>query len=95
MHYGSRTPRATNITSKFTLIDLIDTWLAEMFEPVRVEHTLTQLEAAQPDAMATPNLLQRSITECDRELAKHRAALEAGADPATTGWPTDCVRRGT
>ncbi|MGV9823487.1 hypothetical protein [Nocardia xishanensis] len=64
------------------LIDPIDTWLAaEIFEPERVEHTLTQLAAAQPDAMATPNLLQRSITECDRKLAEHRAALEAGADP--------------
>ncbi len=58
-----------------------------------VEHTLTQLEAAQPDAMATPNLLQRSITECDRKLAKHRAALEAGADPAMiAAWSSDVYR---
>jgi site-specific DNA recombinase len=30
---------------------------------------------------------RRQITECDRKLARHRAALEAGADPAVvTGW---------
>ncbi|MEV0338420.1 hypothetical protein AB0H49_05285 [Nocardia sp. NPDC050713] len=75
------------------LTDPVDTWLAEIFEPERVEHTLTQLEAAQPDAMATPNLLQQSITECDRKLAKHRAALEAGADPAmVAAWSSDIYR---
>jgi NAD kinase len=30
------------------------------------------------------------IAECDTKLARHRAALEAGADPATvTGWIAD------
>lgn len=82
-----------SVDTEDILIDPIDTWLVEIFEPERVEHTLTQLEAAEPNAMATPNHLQRSITECDRKLAKHRAALEAGADPAmVAAWSSDVYR---
>jgi len=30
---------------------------------------------------------RRQVAECDRKLARHRAALEAGADPAVvTAW---------
>ncbi|WUA11165.1 hypothetical protein OG225_16840 [Nocardia sp. NBC_01377] len=65
----------------------------EIFEPGRVEHTLTQLEAAHPDTMAAPNHQQRAITECDRKLAKHRAALEAGADTEmVAAWSSDVYR---
>ena len=39
-----------------------------------------------------PDILRAKakIAECDTKLARHRAALEAGADPATvTGWIAD------
>ncbi|WP_329416340.1 hypothetical protein OG563_42860 [Nocardia vinacea] len=50
------------------LIDPIDNWLAEVFEPERVEYTLTQLEAAQPDATATSDPLCRCRLNTDRIL---------------------------
>ena len=75
------------------LIDPLDRWLTEVFEPDRVEYTLTQLAAAQPDATATSDPLRRSIAECDRKLARHRAALDAGADPAmVAAWSSDVHR---
>jgi site-specific DNA recombinase len=37
---------------------------------------------AQPDDTPTVEATRRTIAECDRKLARHRAALEAGADPA-------------
>ncbi|WP_405182557.1 hypothetical protein [Nocardia sp. NBC_01377] len=43
--------------------------------------------------MAAPNHQQRAITECDRKLAKHRAALEAGADTEmVAAWSSDVYR---
>ncbi|MGW4774378.1 hypothetical protein ACWEO2_40870 [Nocardia sp. NPDC004278] len=74
------------------LIDPIDNWLAEVFEPERVEYTLTQMEAAQPDTTATSDPLRRSIAECDRKLARHRAALEAAMVAA---WSSDIHRERT
>ena len=37
---------------------------------------------------------ERELAECDRKLASHRAALEAGADPALIAtWTADVQRR--
>ncbi|MFD4351504.1 recombinase family protein [Nocardia sp. NPDC058518] len=70
------------------LITPLDDWLAEVFAAERIEHTLTRLEAKQPDSVAATQPLRQSIAECDRKLARHRAALEAGADPANERfWP--------
>jgi site-specific DNA recombinase len=77
-------------------VEPIDRWLAEVFAPDRVECVLSQLEASQPDAMATSAPLKRSIAECDRKLARHRAALEAGAAPAMVAvWSSDVHRERT
>jgi hypothetical protein len=40
------------------------------------------LQNAQPDDAPAVEAARRAIAECDRKLARHRAALEAGADPA-------------
>jgi hypothetical protein len=46
-----------------------------------------ELEAAQPDEPRPDEAAQREIAECDAKLRQHRAALEAGADPALiTTW---------
>ncbi len=63
-------------------LDPLDTWLAQAFAPHRIEQSLTALEDAQPDDAPALEAAQRAIAECDRKLARHRAALEAGADPA-------------
>jgi hypothetical protein len=60
----------------------LDTWLAQAFAPHRLEQSLTALEDAQPDDGPAVEAARRAIAECDRKLARHRAALEAGADPA-------------
>lgn len=69
----------------------LDKWLAQVFDPARVEHSLTAMADAQPDAQrdaAPANAeIQRSLEECRKKLARHRAALEAGADPVlVAGW---------
>ncbi|WP_432045590.1 hypothetical protein [Streptomyces asiaticus] len=45
------------------------------------------MEAAQTDTDARVGAARRDLEECDRKLARHRAALAAGADPAlVAGW---------
>ncbi|MGC4991949.1 hypothetical protein [Nocardia salmonicida] len=40
--------------------------------------------------MAATQPLRQAIAECDRKLARHRTALEAGADAAmVAGWSSD------
>ncbi len=64
------------------LFDPVDAWLAQAFAPAYVEHSLTAMEEAQPKGDIEAVALRRTLAECDRKLARHRAALEAGADPA-------------
>jgi hypothetical protein len=64
------------------VLDPLDTWLADAFAPHRIEQSLTALQDAQPDHTPAVDAARRTIAECDRKLARHRAALEAGADPA-------------
>jgi hypothetical protein len=68
----------------------LDRWLGRLFAPHRVHQTHDLLAVAQdlipPEAQALA-VARRQIAECDRKLAQHRAALEAGADPAlVAGW---------
>jgi site-specific DNA recombinase len=60
----------------------LDAWLAHAFAPTGIEHALAALEEAQPAEGIAAEAAHRTIAECDRKLARHRAALEAGADPA-------------
>jgi site-specific DNA recombinase len=63
------------------ILDPLDTWLAQAFAPHRIKQSLAALEDAQPDNTPTIEVARRTIAECDRKLSRHRAALEAGADP--------------
>ncbi|WP_425434750.1 recombinase family protein [Nonomuraea jiangxiensis] len=72
------------------VVPRLDRWLGRLFAPHRVDQTLALLVAAQdlvpPEAQALV-IASRQIAECDRKLAQHRAALEAGAEPAlVAGW---------
>lgn len=61
------------------------------FDPSRVEDTIGALVASQEpnDAPATA-ALHRRIDDCDQRLARYRAALDAGTDPAVVaGWMAD------
>lgn len=40
------------------------------------------MEHARPNTDARADAIRRTLDDCDRKLARHRAALEAGAHPA-------------
>lgn len=87
-------PKSVHIRED-AVIEKIDTWLAGVFDADRIEHSLTSLEKSQPvhlgaQAQADP---ATSLEEYDRKLARHRAALEAGADPVlVTEWIQEVQR---
>jgi site-specific DNA recombinase len=68
----------------------VDRWLAREFAPHRLSETIRDLAAAQAADLAPADDREetaRKIAECDRKLAQYRAALDAGASPATVaGW---------
>ncbi len=94
-HYRCRFPAEYAIANKIDhpgvvylredqIIGPIDTWLAQIFRRDQIEHTLTMLENAQPDAsaaVASMRAIRQSLADCDRKLNNYRAALEAGTDP--------------
>ncbi|MCN0179975.1 recombinase family protein [Salinispora arenicola] len=67
-----------------------DTWLIGEFGPLQRRHTIAKLvNRLAPDApTATPATpAGPTVAEYDAKLARYRAALEAGADPAVVaGW---------
>jgi site-specific DNA recombinase len=68
------------------IIGEVDRWLAREFAPHRLSETIRALaEARQDDAARTSDQeeVARKIAECDRKLGQYRAALDAGASPAT------------
>ncbi|GAB2660634.1 hypothetical protein GCM10027088_43760 [Nocardia goodfellowii] len=62
--------------------------MQEVFHPDQIEHSLTLLAAADiPDTGLVLDAARKSLAEYDQKLRRHRAALEAGADPVlVTGW---------
>jgi hypothetical protein len=60
----------------------VDTWLAEVFHPDHIEHSLTMLEQVQPDTTPALGTARSTLSGLDQKLNKYRAALEAGTDPA-------------
>ncbi len=74
------------------VVPRLDRWLARLFEPEPIEQTITALLAAQRPVPLDEQAAaaRREIAEADRKLARHRAALEAGADPVVvTAWIRD------
>ncbi len=70
------------------ILEPLDQWLATAFHPDHIEHNLHTLAESQNE-QPVPHIDQarRVIADCDRKLTQHKAALEAGADPATVaGW---------
>lgn len=71
----------------------LDEWLAGVFAPDRIEHSLRMLEQTQPDHTPALQEAQRALATHDQKLKQHRAALEAGADPALIAtWTADVQR---
>ncbi|WP_103937630.1 recombinase family protein [Thermomonospora echinospora] len=61
---------------------LLDTWLGKTFTPHRLKELIADTQTA-PQMDDTALRAKAKIAECHAKLARHRAALEAGADPAT------------
>lgn len=61
----------------------LDRWIAGLFDPDSIEATCAQLADAQGPVVEDVAAAEAAR----RQLAKHRAALEAGADPmVVAGW---------
>jgi site-specific DNA recombinase len=100
-YYRCRFPEEYALANKVThpanvylredrIVPRLDEWLSKLFEPGHLAQTLDALAAAQRAPSHEDAVLseaRRQVAECDRKLARHRAALEAGADPAVvTAW---------
>jgi len=107
-YYRCRFPQEYALANKIThprnvylredvIVPRLDRWLAELFAPEHIGQTIQALmathDAPRPDA-ALAELARRRIADCDRKLSQHRAALEAGADPATiAAWMKEELAR--
>jgi site-specific DNA recombinase len=62
----------------------IDAWLAELFDPDRIEETIAELAQPVADDPLPPRaeVLRRTIAQMDQKLDPYRDALEAGTNPA-------------
>jgi len=72
----------------------LEEWLASKFGPRYLAATIDELAAAATQDEAPDDDGDRErhakIADCDRKLASYRAALDAGADPATVAaWITE------
>jgi hypothetical protein len=72
--------------SEGAVIGGVDGWLAREFAPHRMGTTIRDLVDAQQCAESRGSdqgEAAAKVAECDRKLAQYRAALDAGASPAT------------
>ncbi len=80
------------------LLPKLDAWLARLVSPANIEATCRRLAAArnQPagNGDATLRTVQQALVDCQRKPARHRAALEAGGDPAVISqWIAEVTRQ--
>jgi hypothetical protein len=72
------------------LVGPLDAALARAFAPHRIADTIAALADSQDDTPEVDPQVIRAraiLAECNTRLTRHRAALEAGADPKiVTGW---------
>ncbi|HZU73751.1 MAG TPA: recombinase family protein [Acidimicrobiales bacterium] len=88
-------PKAVYVKES-AIVPRLDAWILDLFDPANLDATCAALASADgsDDArMAVVEAARRRIADCDDRLAKYRAALDAGADPAIVArWIAD-VRR--
>lgn len=76
------------------VLPVLDGWLASFLEPVELDRTVAAMWEGQPDAATDPRAAEatRLAAECDAKLARYRAALETGTDPALVAVWTSQVQ---
>jgi hypothetical protein len=68
----------------------VDDWLAELFAPDALDATVAQF-AEQAERLEDPAAEVRAaaakarIAECDAQISRYRASIDAGGDPAVIG----------
>jgi site-specific DNA recombinase len=61
--------------------------------PARLREVMAQVDDLEPSRDPAVDADRRQLADRDRKLARHRAALEAGADPLmVTEWMSE-IRR--
>lgn len=84
-------PRSVYVREEL-VVPPLDLWIARVFAPSGLSSAVSALLDVQEldvdrRVAETVEAAKRAVAECDRKLSRHRAALEAGADPAlVTGW---------
>ena len=71
-----------------TILPRLDAWLATLFDPDNLDATCEALAVHQEvdeSAVARAEAARWKLADCDDRLAKYRAALDSGADPAIVG----------
>jgi site-specific DNA recombinase len=72
------------------VVPVVDEWLLGLAAPEHVDKTaeaLVQASKADTASIARLEAAQRQLADIDDRLARYRAALDAGADPAmVAGW---------
>jgi hypothetical protein len=65
------------------ILPRLDAWLGGLFDPENLDATVAALAAAGDDTTrAQIEHAERTLADCKQRLARYRAALEAGTDPA-------------
>ncbi|MDG4825001.1 zinc ribbon domain-containing protein [Asanoa sp. WMMD1127] len=75
----------TVIMREDKLIRPLDTWLVQELNPAQRQRTIAKLIEQAKTGIPAPSTSTPpgpSMAECDAKLARYRAALDAGADPA-------------
>lgn len=80
-------PRTVNLRED-DLLPRIDEWLAAVFDEAHMDDTCSAMAAVvEVDQAIDTSEAEATIRECDRKLARYRAALEADTDPTVVaGW---------
>ena len=68
----------------------VDDWLAELFDPDAIGATVAQLaeqaeQLEDPAAHARAEAARLRVAECDAQISRYRASIDAGGDPAVIG----------
>jgi hypothetical protein len=66
------------------VLPVLDIWLARLFAPDQLDHTCQLLAGVSGGLalVARQRAAQRTLVDCDARLARYRATLDAGGDPA-------------
>jgi site-specific DNA recombinase len=86
-------PRAVYIRES-AIVPKLDAWIAQHFDQANPDETCEALwKVGEPDETTAARVeAQRKIADCDRRLARYRATLDAGGDPAIIAGEDDGVK---